>query len=148
MQNNGEMARDFTYIDDLIEGIVRLIPQRPVQGEPVNDRNSLSPVAAYRVVNIGNGAPVNLMDFIAAIEAAVQAPANVPGARLGKSLKTWASPDLLEALTGFRPDYPVAKGIQEFVAWYRAYWNLKREVSQREAIASPSPVSTGPSLPD
>ena len=75
VHNHGRMERDFTYIDDLIEAIVRLIPKRPVRGEPVNDRDSLSPVAPYRVVNIGNGAPVNLMDFIAAIEAAVGKPA-------------------------------------------------------------------------
>ena len=58
VHNHGKMERDFTYIDDLIEGIVRLIPQRPVRGEPVGDRDSLSPVAPYRVVNIGNGARV------------------------------------------------------------------------------------------
>ena len=120
------MARDFTYIDDLIEGIVRLIPKHPVRGEPVNDRDSLSPVAPYRVVNIGNGAPVNLMDFIAAIEAAVGKPARCRYLDMqpGKSLKTWASPDLLEALTGFRPNYPVAKGIEEFVVWYRSYYGI------------------------
>jgi UDP-glucuronate 4-epimerase len=126
VHNHGRMERDFTYIDDLIEAIVRLIPKRPVRGEPVNDRDSLSPVAPYRVVNIGNGAPVNLMDFIAAIEAAVGKPAkrNYVDMQPGESLKTWASPDLLEALTGFRPNFPIAKGIREFVAWYREYYGI------------------------
>ena len=124
--NHGKMARDFTYIDDLIEGIVRLIPKRPVRGEPVIDRDSSSPCAPYRVVNIGNGAPVNLMDFIAAIEEAVGKPAqcNYLDMQPGEVPKTWASPDLLEALTGFRPELPRRQGHREFVGWYRAYYGI------------------------
>jgi UDP-glucuronate 4-epimerase len=118
--------RDFTYIDDLVEGILRLIPKTPVVGAPVGDRDSLSPVAPFRVVNIGNGAPVGLMDFIAAIEAAAGRPArrNYLDMQPGEAVKTWASPDLLEALTGFRPGYPIAKGMGAFVAWFRDYYGL------------------------
>ena len=72
--NHGRMERDFTYIDDLIEAIMRLVPAIPVAGEPVAECDSLSPVAPFRVVNIGNGAPVSLLDFIAAIEAATGRP--------------------------------------------------------------------------
>jgi UDP-glucuronate 4-epimerase len=124
--DHGRMERDFTYIDDLVEGIVRLIPKGPVTGEPVGAMDSLSPVAPFRVVNIGNGAPVNLMDFIAAIEAALGKPAkrNYMAMQPGDVPKTWANADLLEALTGFRPNYPVAKGIREFVAWFREYYGI------------------------
>jgi len=124
--DHGRMERDFTYIDDLVEGIVRLIPKRPVAGEPVGAMDSLSPVAPFRVVNIGNGKPVNLMDFIAAIEAALGKPAkrNYMEMQPGDLPKTWANADLLEALTGFRPNYPVAKGIREFVAWFREYYGI------------------------
>jgi UDP-glucuronate 4-epimerase len=71
--NHGQMSRDFTYIDDLVDGIVRLIeaaPVRPETAEDVPEGDSLSPVAPYRIVNIGNSEPVALMDFIGAIEAA------------------------------------------------------------------------------
>ena len=124
--NHGRMERDFTYIDDLVEGIVRLIPKVPETGRPVSDKDSLSPVAPFRVVNIGNGAPVNLMDFIAAIEAAAgrAAKRNYLGMQPGEPAKTWASPDLLEQLTGFRPNYPIAKGMQEFVAWFREHYGF------------------------
>lgn len=124
--NHGKMERDFTYIDDLIEAIVRLIPKRPVQGEPVNEGDSLSPVAPFRVVNIGNGAPVNLMDFITAIEEATGKPAqrNYLPMQPGEVPKTWANAELLQALTGFRPNYPVSDGVRAFVAWYREYYGV------------------------
>jgi UDP-glucuronate 4-epimerase len=124
--NHGKMERDFTYIDDLIEAIVRLIPRRPVQGEPVFAGDSLSPVAPFRVVNIGNGTPVNLMDFITAIEEAVGKPAqrNYMEMQPGEVPKTWANAELLEALTGFRPNYPVADGVRAFVGWFRAYYGV------------------------
>jgi UDP-glucuronate 4-epimerase len=124
--NHGKMERDFTYIDDLIEAIVRLIPKRPVQGEPVFAGDSLSPVAPFRVVNIGNGTPVNLMDFITAIEEAVGKPAqrNYMEMQPGEVPKTWANAELLEALTGFRPNYPVADGVRAFVGWFRAYYGV------------------------
>jgi UDP-glucuronate 4-epimerase len=66
------------------------------------------------------------MDFIAAIEAAARRPArrNYMDMQPGEPTKTWASPDLLEALTGFRPNYPVAKGMQEFVAWFREHYGI------------------------
>ena len=120
------MERDFTYIDDLIEAIVRLIPKRPVQGEPVFAGDSLSPVAPFRVVNIGNGTPVNLMDFITTIEEAVGKPAlrNYMEMQPGEVPKTWANAELLEALTGFRPNYPVADGVRAFVGWFRAYYGV------------------------
>jgi UDP-glucuronate 4-epimerase len=124
--NHGRMERDFTYIDDLVEGIVRLIPKAPVEGAPAGAMDSLSPVAPFRIVNIGHGRPVGLMEFIAAIEAALGLPAKRSYREMqpGDIPKTWANADLLEALTGFRPNFPVARGVQEFVAWFRAYYGV------------------------
>jgi UDP-glucuronate 4-epimerase len=123
--NEGRSERDFTYVDDLVEAIMRLVPLAPPprdgrEGEAVAG-DTLSPVAPYRLVNIGAGQPVSLMDFIAAIEAATGRKAE----RVYKPMppgdveRTFASADLLEALTGYRPRTPLSVGIPAFVAWYR-----------------------------
>ena len=124
--NHGLMERDFTFIDDLVEGIIRLIPAVPVQGQPVGPGDSLSPVAPFRVVNIGNGAPVGLLDFIAEIERAVGRPIarNAMDMQPGEVLRTWADASLLEALTGFRPSTPVSMGVPQFVAWFRGHYGV------------------------
>lgn len=123
--NNGAMARDFTFIDDLIEAVIRLIPAIPVAGAPVAG-DSLSPVAPFRVVNIGNGAPVALPDFIAAIEAATDRAIarNLLPMQPGEVPETWADAALLATLTGFRPHTKVADGVKAFVDWYRAYYGV------------------------
>jgi len=124
--NHGEMQRDFTYVDDLIEGIRRLIdavPTRPVDGVvPAGD--SLSPVAPYRVVNIGNSKPVHLTDFIAAIEQAtgLTAKRNLLPMQPGDVPATWADAGLLQQLTGYTPATPVSEGVTRFVDWYRGYY--------------------------
>ncbi len=126
--NHGQMARDFTYIDDLVEGIFRLsacIPPLPGGtgiGTEIGD--SLSPVAPYRVVNIGGGAPVRLLDFIKAIEVAVgqSAVLNYLPMQPGDGPTTYADASVLEALTGYKPSTPVAVGVPKFVAWYRDYF--------------------------
>ncbi len=126
VHNHGAMERDFTYVDDLVEAIVRLIPCLPVQGAPVCPRDSLAPAAPFRVVNIGGGQPVALGDFIAAVEQAVGRPAlrrDLP-MQPGEVVKTWADPSLLVALTGYRPDTPISIGVPDFVAWYRAYYGI------------------------
>lgn len=124
--NHGKMERDFTYIDDLVEGIVRLIPAVPVRGAPVADFDSLSPVAPFRVVNIGNGQPVTLEAFIAAIERSLgrEAVRNYMDMQPGDVPRTFASADLLAALTGFRPNTPVEEGVEAFVAWFREYYGV------------------------
>ena len=126
LYNHGLMERDFTFIDDLVEGIIRLIPAVPVQGQPVGPGDSLSPVAPFRVVNIGNGAPVGLLDFIAEIERAVGRPIarNAMDMQPGEVLRTWADASLLEALTGFRPSTPVSMGVPQFVAWFRGHYGV------------------------
>lgn len=126
LYNHGRMERDFTYVDDIVEGIVRLIPLVPDAGHPLVAEDSLSPVAPYRLVNIGTGRTVALLDFVAAIEAACgraairrelpMQPGDVP--------RTWADASLLQALTGYQPATPVAQGIARFVDWYRGHYGL------------------------
>lgn len=122
--NDGRMARDFTYVDDLVEAIVRLIPCVPEAGKPVCAADSVSPVAPYRLVNIGNGAPRGLLDYIAALERCLGreiARTYLP-MQPGDIARTWADVTLLEALTGFRPSTSVETGVARFVEWYRAHY--------------------------
>lgn len=122
--NHGDMRRDFTYVDDLVEGIVRLITVPPLVR--VGDRDSLSPVAPCRIVNIGNGAPVGLMDFVAAIEAATGrvAEKRLLPMQSGDVPATWADAGLIEALTGPLPRTDITEGVRRFVAWYRDYYRV------------------------
>jgi UDP-glucuronate 4-epimerase len=116
------MSRDFTYIDDLVEAIVRLMAAPPVKGRPISKaEDSLSPIAPWRLVNIGCGQPVELLDFIAAIEQALgrRAQRNMLPMQPGDVPATWASSDLLEALTGYRPSTPIGTGVQALCDWYR-----------------------------
>ena len=124
--NHGRMARDFTYIDDLVEGIVRLSAVIPVVGQPIGDHDSLSPAAPYRIVNIGGGRPTDLMAFIAEIETALgqKARRNYLPFQPGDLPKTEASSALLDALIGYRPQTPVAVGVPEFVKWFRSYYRM------------------------
>jgi UDP-glucuronate 4-epimerase len=121
----GRMSRDFTYVDDLVEAIVRLVPCVPTRGpqQQSDDGDSLSPVAPYRVVNIGRGQPVNVAEFVDAIETATgkKAKRNLAPMQPGDAPDTFASCDLLEALTGYRPATPVSEGVAAFVQWYRSY---------------------------
>ena len=126
VHNHGAMARDFTYVDDLAEAIVRLAGCVPEQGARFGARDSLSAVAPFRVVNIGGGQPVALGDFIAAVEAAVGRAAirNDLPMQPGEVVKTWADPTLLEQLTGYCPATPISVGVPAFVAWYRGYYGV------------------------
>lgn len=120
----GRMARDFTYIDDLVEAITRLVDAPPVVGEPVAAFDTLSPAAPFRVVNIGGGNPVGLMAFINAMERALGRTAEkhmLPMQR-GDVPSTTAGHELLEVLTGFRPQISVDEGVSRFVAWYRDHY--------------------------
>ena len=124
--NYGDMQRDFTFIDDLIEAIMRLIPaspQRPAAGAAPVAGDSLSPVAPWRVVNIGNSHPVPLLDFIAAMELALGATAqrNLLPMQAGDVAATWADTRLLQALTGYAPSTDLSTGLAAFADWYRGY---------------------------
>jgi len=124
--NHGKMYRDFTYIDDLVNGISLLMdapPVRPGDGV-VPEGDSLSPVAPHRVVNIGNSQKVPLMEFIEAIEEAlgIKAKRNMMEMQAGDVPATWADASLLERLTDYRPQTDIRTGVAEFVRWYREYY--------------------------
>jgi UDP-glucuronate 4-epimerase len=126
--NHGQMERDFTYIDDITQGIVLLvdaIPSDPTKEQQTDDRLGLSPAAPFRVVNIGNGNPVRLLAFIEAIEASTGKSAirNYLPMQPGDVPATFADASLLHRLTGFQPATPVASGVERFVRWYREYYN-------------------------
>ncbi len=124
--NHGEMYRDFTYVDDLVRGIRLLIdavPQRPASADEIPEWDSLSPVAPFRVVNIGNSDKVRLLDFIDAIEESLGKTAirNYMEMQKGDVPATWADATLLQELTGYRPQTDFKDGIARFVAWFREY---------------------------
>lgn len=126
--NHGDMYRDFTYVDDLVHSI-RLLMDVPPAGPKSRDRvfenDSLSPVAPFRIVNIGNGEKVRLLDFVDAIEAELGMPAqrNYMEMQPGDVPATWADTNLLQQLTGYQPRTDFRDGIGEFVRWFRAYFN-------------------------
>ena len=124
--NHGEMYRDFTYVDDLVRAIRLLldtVPVRPADGI-VPEGDSLSPVAPFRVVNIGNSDKVRLLDFVDAIEDCLgkKAIRNYMPMQMGDVPATWADASLLQRLTGYRPQTHFRDGIAKFVEWYRDYY--------------------------
>ncbi len=122
----GRMSRDFTFIDDLVEAIVRLVPLAPARGAESEASDSLSPAAPHRVVNIGGGAPVELTRFIDAIEFKLgkKAIRNMMPMQQGDVRDTFANADLLEKLTGYRPSTKIEDGVSSFVDWYREYFRV------------------------
>lgn len=125
--NHGEMYRDFTYIDDLVRGIrllIDVVPQRPDSEADIEAGDSLSPIAPYRIVNIGNSDKVRLLDFVDAIEEALgkKALRNYMDMQPGDVPATWADASLLKRLTGYKPQTDVATGVKAFVDWYRDYY--------------------------
>ncbi len=122
--NHGEMWRDFTYVDDLVRGIRGLIDAVP--GQMAVEGDSLSPVAPFRIVNIGNSDKVRLEDFISAIEAELgrKAVRNYMDMQTGDVPATWADAQLLQNLTGYRPQTDFRTGVARFVRWYREYHDV------------------------
>jgi len=123
---NGQMSRDFTYIDDLVEAVVRLSarpPEAGAAGAHLGELDSVSPVAPWRVVNIAGGQPVTLREFITAIEEALgmRAEENLLPMQMGDVTDTLASPRLLRALTEYAPNTSINTGVQAFVEWFTAY---------------------------
>lgn len=121
--NNGDLSRDFTYIDDIVEGMVRLIPAVP---EPVQDWRSRpdGSYAPYRLYNIGNHSPVRLLDFIATLERLLGVEANKEFLPMqpGDVHTTYANVSALNAAIGFAPDTAIETGLARFVDWYRSYY--------------------------
>ncbi len=124
--NHGDMSRDFTYVEDLVRGIHLLLGAVPERLDEVPEGDSLSAVAPHRIVNVGNGEPVQLMAFIEAIEKALGQPAekNFMDMQPGDVPATWANGDLLKSLTGYTPKTDVETGVKAFVEWYRDYYNV------------------------
>jgi len=124
--NHGHMRRDFTYIDDIVESILRLIPHAPAANPDwdVNAAPADTSSAPYRVLNIGNGSPVALTDFITAIEQVLgrTAKKNFLPMQPGDVVSTHANTDPLVAITGYRPQTQVQHGVEAFINWYRDYY--------------------------
>jgi UDP-glucuronate 4-epimerase len=130
--NQGNMKRDFTYIDDIVSGIVKVL-NRPPEGDPSWSGKNPDPSrsnAPYRIYNIGNNSPVGLMDFIGAIEAAIgrEAKKNFLPMQPGDVPVTWANVDDLVKDLGYKPSVPVREGVERFVKWYLDYYRITQNV--------------------
>ena len=126
--NRGEMTRDFTYIDDVVEGIVRVLdqPAKPDPGFDPQDPTPSSSRAPYRVFNIGNNNPVNLMRYIEVLEKCLgkKAKLELLPMQPGDVPATIADVSNLQEAVDFRPNTPVEEGVARFVEWYRSYYKV------------------------
>jgi len=124
----GKLVRDFTYIDDIVEGIMRVLgkPATPDASYDSQNPNPGTSTAPYRIFNIGNNAPTVLMDYIAALEGALQITARKQMLPIqpGDMHSTSADTRALQAWVGFSPAMPVATGVQNFVDWYRSFYRV------------------------
>ena len=126
--NYGKMKRDFTYIDDIVEGVMRVIDKAPRGNMTWNGKtpDPSSSIAPYKIYNIGNNNPVSLMEFIEAIEETLgkEAMKNLLPMQPGDVPATWADVnDLIEDLD-YQPNTPVKEGIKKFIVWYRSFYNI------------------------
>lgn len=128
--NYGNMERDFTYIDDIVEGIARLIPKPPTSNEAWTGLkpDPSTSFAPYRIFNIGNSRPVKLMDFISEIEKqlGLKAQKRMLDLQPGDVPKTWANVDDFYQYTNFKPKVSIEEGIRNFINWYKAYFYEKK----------------------
>jgi UDP-glucuronate 4-epimerase len=126
--NEGKMIRDFTYVDDIVESICRLVPLAPERNESWDAYNAPTPSssAAFRVLNIGNSNPVPLSTYVTAIEQSlgIESKKNLMPMQPGDVPATHADCSALETITGYRPQVKVEEGVKEFVKWYRAFYKL------------------------
>ena len=125
--NRGNMVRDFTYIDDLVNSVFLLtskIPSKVNERKDTIKSDSISDVAPFRIVNIGNSQPINLLDFVKELENVLGKVAKKKflGMQDGDVHKTHSNINLLKALTGFEPKTGIHEGIYKFVKWYRTYY--------------------------
>ncbi|WP_126172660.1 NAD-dependent epimerase/dehydratase family protein [Altericroceibacterium xinjiangense] len=122
----GDMARDFTFIDDVVEALGRLVSIAPAEANRVpgeSARDTLSPTAPFRIINVANGTPIRLMDFISVIERRLGRTAglNLTEMQRGDVPQTFGDISLLRALTGFTPTVHIEEGVSAFVDWYLDY---------------------------
>ena len=124
--NNGEMYRDFTYIDDIVKGMINLTSVPPKEEKNIDKNDSLSPVAPFRIVNIGNSNQVKLLDFVEAIENYLgkKAIRNYMPMQQGDVSATWANTDLVKKLTGYAPKTDIKVGVKKFIDWYLSYYKI------------------------
>ncbi len=124
--NDGKMQRDFTYIDDVVEGVVRVIDRPPPQSDPTAPVSPATSPAPWRIYNIGNNRPVELLRYIQVLEEALGRKATIELAPLqaGDVVATAADIADLEREVGFSPATPIEEGIRRFVAWYRSYYRV------------------------
>jgi len=126
--NYGDMQRDFTYIDDIVEGVIRVIEKPPKGDSCWNPRrpNPATSKAPYRIYNIGNGSPVKLDDFIKAIEQELgkKAKRNLLPLQMGDVKATWANTSALERDLGYKPSTPIQEGVKKFIQWYREFYGV------------------------
>lgn len=124
--NNGNMFRDFTYIDDIVNGVVGLLGHLPQRNDQFDNKHPVSnqSSAPYHVFNIGNSAPVNLMDFVRAIENKLEKKAEIIYKPLqpGDVTQTYADTSALQKAIGYKPDTSIEYGISQFIDWYREYY--------------------------
>jgi UDP-glucuronate 4-epimerase len=126
--NHGNMQRDFTFVDDIVEGVIRVV-DRVATPDPGYDASQADPAtsnAPFRVFNIGNNNPVQLLEFIACIEKALgrKATKNLLPLQDGDVPSTYANTDALNRWVGFVPGTPIEVGVGRFVEWYRGYFNV------------------------
>lgn len=123
--NNGEMLRDFTYVDDIVDGVYRLLTHLPKGIKEVNLPSDMS-TAPYSVYNIGNGSPVSLMDFVHAIEDKLNKKANINFMPLqpGDVPRTYADTSKLASAVGYKSKTNVVEGVSNFIDWYKDYYNV------------------------
>ena len=124
--NHGRMRRDFTYIDDIVEGVIRVL-DTPAAPDPTFDPaepDASTSSAPYRVFNIGNDQPTELLRYVDVLEAELGVPAirQFEDIQPGDVPATWADVDALREAVGFTPATPVEEGVRRFVAWYRAFY--------------------------
>lgn len=122
--NHGRMQRDFTYIDDIIEGVARLIPHVPQPQTPWSEKDPASSSAPFRLYNIGNHTPVPLTEFIHALEKLLERKAQIEWLPMqaGDVTATYADVSDLQKAVGFAPDTTLHDGLGRFISWYRQYY--------------------------
>ncbi|ACH64961.1 UDP-glucuronate 5'-epimerase [Aliivibrio fischeri MJ11] len=126
INNNGDMWRDFTHIDDIVEGIIRIVDVLPVKDDTwtVESGTSASSSAPYKIYNVGHGSPINLIDFVKAIESelGIIAKKNFRGMQPGDVYQTYADTQDLFDATGYKPKVTLKEGVAEFITWYRDFY--------------------------
>ncbi|OXX50846.1 protein CapI [Vibrio sp. V12_P9A6T4] len=127
INNNGDMWRDFTHVDDIVEGVVRIADVLPTRNTAwkVESGTPATSSAPYAIYNIGHGSPINLMEFVKAIEdqLGLEAKKNFRGMQPGDVYQTYADTIDLFAATGYKPKVGLREGVSEFIAWYRDFYS-------------------------